>query len=310
MLLIALLEYQSGWVTQPEPEPSTLDFPMGWRDARRAGLYRQLAWAANELNLGYYLWRVNGIGSWILADGGVVPIDPTINAGTAGVQQFFANLYSRPEWETAVTLRGLFATYISLFGYPFDLAIEPLVPPDLAQPPLQLPFEPNRAWAFTGGPHGGFDTGSAWAALDFAPPGEPRGCVLNYDWVVAVADGPIIRAEHGAVVQDLDQDGYEQTGWTILYLHVDRSERVQAGEYLRAGDRIGHTSCEGGYSSGTHLHIARRFNGEWIPADQSVPFVLDGWTSIGAGFQYNGYLQRGGSTIEACDCRANNILQR
>jgi hypothetical protein len=34
-------------------------------------------------------------------------------------------------------------------------------------------------WSFTGGPHGGWDSGSAWSALDFAPPGEGAGCVTN-----------------------------------------------------------------------------------------------------------------------------------
>jgi murein DD-endopeptidase MepM/ murein hydrolase activator NlpD len=86
-------------------------------------------------------------------------------------------------------------------------------------------------------------------------------------WVTAVADGYIVRAGDGSVVQDLDNDGYEQTGWTVLYMHIDSNERVEAGAYVYAGDRIGHPSCEGGISNATHLHIARRYNGEWIPAD-------------------------------------------
>ena len=60
---------------------------------------------------------------------------------------------------------------------------------------MQLPFEKGTTWSFTGGPHGGWDSGSAWAALDFAPPGEPAGCVSSDAWVVAVADGLILRAE-------------------------------------------------------------------------------------------------------------------
>ncbi len=42
---------------------------MGYADGNRAGLYRQLAWAANSLNYGYYLWRVNGLASVVLPDG-------------------------------------------------------------------------------------------------------------------------------------------------------------------------------------------------------------------------------------------------
>ena len=134
---------------------------------------------------------------------------------------------------------------------------------------MQLPLEPNVDWAFTGGPHGGWGSGSAWAALDFAPGRQGLGCVQSDDWVVAVADGLISRADSGRVIQDLDNDGNEGTGWTVLYMHIEGRDRVEPGTYLKAGERIGHPSCTGGYSTGTHFHLARRYNGEWIPADQT-----------------------------------------
>jgi LasA protease len=309
--LLALIEHQGGWVKNPDPDKKTLDYPVGLINDWRKGLYLQLAWAANELNLGYYLWRVNGVGAWVTFDGAIVPISPTINAGTAGVQQLLSKLYDRKQWENAVTENGLFATYNDLFGYPFDRAIEPLLPDMLSQPTLQLPFEDEVEWAYTGGPHGGWGSGSAWAALDFAPSGDALGCVLSNDWVVAVADGLVARSGGGAVIQDLDGDGFEQTGWTILYFHIESRERVEEGTFINAGDRIGHPSCEGGISTGTHMHIARRYNGEWIPADQNIPFVLDGWVSRSAGYEYDGYLQRDGQTVEAWAGRSTiNVIQR
>ena len=178
--------------------------------------------------------------------------------------------------------------------------MEPLLPAGLTQPPMQLPFEAEQDWAFTGGPHGGWGDGSAWAALDFAPPGEAMGCVLSGAWVTAVADGLVVRSAEGAVVQDLDGDGVEQTGWSVLYMHIDSHQRVAAGTFLQAGERIGHPSCEGGFSTGTHLHLARRYNGEWIPADQDAwAFVLDGWVSSGTGVEYDGFLNRDGEQREA-----------
>jgi len=103
------------------------------------------------------------------------------------------------------------------------------------------------------------------------------------------------------VVLDLDGDGLEQTGWTVLYLHVDSWQRAPVGDIVQAGDRIGRPSCEGGYSLATHLHIARRYNGEWISADGDLPFVMDGWVSAGDGIEYNGRLTRDGVVIEAWD---------
>ena len=297
-LLLALLDYRSEWVS--DPFPAEVDYPMGMKDSNYAGLYRQLAWTANELNRGYYLWRANAVSSWVLGDGSVVPVDPTINAGTAGVQYFLAKLNDRATWENDISAFGVFQKYYFMFGNPFDRAIEPLIPADIAQPKMQLPFENGVAWAFTGGPHGGWDSGSAWGALDFGPLGTV-GCTPSLDWAVAVADGLIVRALNGAVIQDLDNDGYEQTGWTVLYMHVDSHERVESGTYLFAGEHVGHASCEGGISNATHLHLARKYNGEWIAADGSLPFILDGWVSSGNGNEYDGFLTRGSQTIEAWD---------
>ncbi len=66
---------------------------------------------------------------------------------------------------------------------------------------------------------------------------------------------------------DLDGDGNEETGWVIVYLHIATEGRVPVGTWLAQGDKIGHPSCEGGKSTGSHLHIVRKYNGEWVPAD-------------------------------------------
>lgn len=300
-LLLALLEYRSSWLTRADVDPSTYDYPLGLADPGHAGLYKQLTWAANQLNRGFYGWQVNAFPQWALADGSLVAASPAINAGTAGVQYYYAQLDDLASWQRDVGFEGVFTTYTRLFGYPFDYAIEPLLPPGLAQPSMRLPFRQGASWSFTGGPHGGWDAGSAWAALDFAPPGESLGCVIADAWVTAVADGPILRAENGSVVQDLDGDGYEQTGWTVLYMHMASEGRVQPGAYLHAGDPIGRPSCEGGYSTAAHLHLARRYHGMWISADGGLPFNLEGWISSGSGIEYDGALTRNGVTIPSWD---------
>lgn len=298
-LLLALLEYRSSWLTNPTPEAKSLDYPMVFPDPFRKGLYNQLAWTANNLNRGFYLWMNNSLAVWTLTDGTVMRIDPSINAGTAAVQFFMSLIFNKTEWKAAVDKNGFITVITDLFGYPFNYAYEPLLPDEILQPNLDLPFLPGDPWSFTSGPHGGWNDGSAWAALDFAPPGESMGCVPSFVPVTASGAGQVVRSGLGAVVQDLDGDGIEQTGWSILYAHIATEGRAEVGEFLDIGDPVGFPSCEGGFSTGTHLHIARRYNGVWIAADGEVPFVMNGWVPSSAGIEYDGYLNKDGQTIEA-----------
>jgi LasA protease len=302
-ILLAVLEYQSGWVTGSTSDETLETYPMRYGNVWRKGLWRQLSWAANTMNYGYYLWRVNALPAFVLADGSTVPANSTTNAGTVAVQYLMSELYDYDGWLKATGEDGVFATYHKLFGDPFQFAVEPLLPPDLAQPPMQLPFEPGDVWSFSGGPHGGWGDGSGWAALDFAPPGDPKGCLPHDTHAVAMADGKVVFSGDGMVIQDLDGDGNWQTGWSILYLHIETRNRVSAGTDLKAGDRIGHASCEGGVANAAHIHVARRYNGEWIPADGPIPFNLDGWISEGYGQVYNGFLKRNGQVVEAWNTR-------
>ena len=76
---------------------------------------------------------------------------------------------------------------------------------------------------------------------------------------------------------DLDADGRLQTGWVLLYLHVVAVEGLTSGQHVAAGTPLGYASCEGGLSNASHLHFARRYNGEWMSAAGPVPMVLSGW---------------------------------
>jgi murein DD-endopeptidase MepM/ murein hydrolase activator NlpD len=137
------------------------------------------------------------------------------------------------------------------------------------------------------------------AALDFAPPSDTGGCIESPEWVVAVAPGLIVRSENGAVVIDMDGDGFEQTGWNIVYMHLATKNRVALGAYIEAGDRLGHPSCEGGRSTGTHFHIARKYNGEWVPADGPLAFNLGGWIAKAGSENYTGWLMKDDKIIRA-----------
>jgi LasA protease len=308
-VLLALLELQSGWVTNPHPAAETLVYPLGHVQDYHEGLFQQLSWAAVRLNGGYYGWKRGDRGTVRLLDGTRVAIAPGINPGTAGLQNCLAELSTTlDEWQSLIGPTGFLAIYERLFGNPFTYTVDPLIPSDLAQPELRLPWESGHIWYFTGGPHGGWGNDSGQAALDFVPRNESLGCAPSSEWVTAAASGLVLCSENGEVVIDLDGDGFEQSGWTLLYLHVYVQDRVEAGTYVQRGQRIGHPSCEGGFAEATHLHFARRYNGEWIPAGSGpTPMVLSGWITHEDEMPYDGTMTRGDEERIACECWDDDV---
>ncbi len=301
-LLLALLEYQSGSVWGQVADPDEFQAAMGAVQSYRLDLYGQVVWAAHYLEDGYYGWRSGTLTQFSLPDGTIIIPPPDSNAGTVALQYFFAQLLEAPDFQQVFDPQeGFLPTYQRLFPGTWERAsqVEPLVPPDTQQPPLGLPISSGRRWAFISGPHPAFEKSGPLAALDFAPPTAVTGCYQSEDWVVAMADGVVVRSELGVVVQDLDGDGYEQTGWVLFYLHIEDRHRVPLGTELAAGDPIGHPSCEGGRATGSHVHVARKYNGEWIPADGPIPFVMDGWQAHNGEASYFGSLTRGDETIQS-----------
>jgi murein DD-endopeptidase MepM/ murein hydrolase activator NlpD len=313
-VLLALLEYRARALTAREPAPGADIYPvfqpLSLTEMGRTGLYRQLNWAADRLNGGYYGRKYRGLDQLELPDGARLLIDESVQPGTAALQSMFSKMLPDAEWTRAVSPAGFLATYRLLFFDPLDTPMADPLDGMSAQPALALPFSNGETWFYTGGPHGGWGSGSAWAAIDFAPPDDPAtvdtSCYVSAYFVTAAADGVVARSGDGAVVLDLDGDGDETTGWTVFYLHLDTRDRAAEGSRLRAGDPVGRASCEGGVSNGTHVHIARRYNGEWLPAScsgcsgtQTAPgsFVLGGWEVVGLpGQEYQGYLINGGET--------------
>jgi LysM repeat protein len=300
-LLLTLLEYQTQALSRPFPDSDQTTYPLAVRNTRFRGLYRQLIWAAEQINDGYYGWRAGSLKEYDLADGKTARPDSWLNAGTAGLQMLFATMYGEQEFARASSPDGFFAAYVSLWGDPAQYAID-LLPGSLQQPELALPFLPNRIWDFTGGPHSSWGESLPLGALDFAPPAMEGGCAWSGEWVAAPAAGVITRSEEAIVELDLDGDGDARTGWVIFFFHIAEQDRIPAGTVVAAGDRLGHPSCEGGRSTGTHFHIARRFQGEWLPAAGPLPFILDGWVPENGAEPYLGTMTRGSRSVEACTC--------
>jgi LasA protease len=300
-LLLALLDYQAGALSQPLQPTELGSYIMGKSDYRYRGVYMQLVWVANVLNNGYYVYRAGTLTEFERLDGRIERIDPWQNAASASLQYYFSTFLDGEAYLRAIAYDGLAQTYQTYFGDPWQMEV-PHLPGSLTQPEFTLPFVSGLTWAFTGGPHTGYGTDAPFAALDFAPGASSGGCVPTDEWTTAVAPGVVVRSEPGIVVLDLDMDGDEHTGWTVFYFHIGTEGRAPLGAVLQTGNPIGHPSCEGGRTTGTHVHIARKYNGEWILADGVMPFNLEGWIAHNGSQAYQGTLIRGGRTVTACEC--------
>ncbi len=298
-VLLTVLEYQTGALSQPIPPEGR--YPLGIYDYHYPGLYMQLIWVANVLNNGYYGWRTGLLTEFELDDGRLERPDPWQTAASVAFQYYYSLMYDVGEYNKAIGPDGIARVYAGLFGDPWA-ADEAHVPVSLQQPTLTLPFRPGEIWALTGGPHTGWGTLLPWAGLDFAPGAETGGCIPTDLPAIAMAGGVVARSETGLVMLDLDGDGDERTGWNLLYLHVATLGRAPVGAVLQAGDVVGYPSCEGGTATGTHVHVARKYNGEWIPADCAIPFNLDGWVAHNGDSPYEGALTRNSETVIACSC--------
>jgi LasA protease len=301
-LLLAILEYRSGWVLGQPVSPKSLIYPLGFGVPGHSGLYEELKITATHLGIGYYGWRD---GSWLeltFQDGRRGRLDPQINAGTAGLENLFSKFYNQAEWEEKLFGQDSFLSlYRSMFGDYWQRAtsLGPLFPQDLSQPTLQLPFGPGESWSLTGGPHRSWNTGSPLGALDLSPITGGPVCAVSSAWTTAVAPGVITRAENNVVALDLDGDGNEQTGWVVIYLHVAKEGMIAAGTRVAQDAPLGHPSCEGGAATGKHVHLARKYNGEWLATDGPLPMELGGWRVITGKRIYEGEMIKDGQVVEA-----------
>jgi len=299
-LLLAVLEYQSGWVFGAPPDGRAGPYPIGFRIRGRRGLYQELRIAATQLNLGYYGWRDGTVVETRFGDGATLRFHPALNAGSVALMHLLAILRPHSRWqESLYDVGSLPARYAADFGDPWTRAraAGPLPPPGLMQPLLELPFAPGERWSLTGGPHPAWNAGTPRGALDFSPitGGEP--CAVSVRWATASAPGIIVRSASNAVALDVDGDGHEQTGWVVMYFHLAEDGQIDRGTSVGTGDPLGHPSCEGGAATGKHVHIARKYNGEWLAADGPVPLVLSGWRAVAGERNYLGALVRDGERV-------------
>lgn len=298
-LLLALIEFRSHWLTET-PEEINITYPLGFYYKDHQGFYLECAMAAKWINAGYYGWREGLMTEYTFIDGKSMRVEPQLNAGTMALQYLFSQFSYSYDWQ--VQLYGpnsLPDLFISLFGNPWEraAAVEPLFSPGVEMPVLELPFAVGQEWALTGGLHYDWNAGTPMGALDFAPITGETPCSVSRAWVLAPANGRIVFSQGNMVILDVYDEGQKSTGWQVVFMHIAAQGSIAAGTLVSKDDYVGHPSCEGGQATGTHVHIARRYKGEWIGAGEPFPFVLGGWTAIPGSVQFQSSLVKGDQVV-------------
>lgn len=279
-LLLALIQAQSRWVT--DPNPSERSFPVG---EPLPGLFAGLSAAADGLNRLYYGHRHDALRTFPVANGRQVLLEHT-NAATFAVVGYLSRDVPLAAWAGLQAPSRVSLAYAQLFGDPFLKAPprEP-DPPPIVRP--ALPFPAGEMWYYVLGPHSPWGVGGPAAAIDFAPPpATVSGCGPSAGWVTAAAEGKVLRSRTSGVVVDVSAPGFppddfEGSGWVHVYAHLSPLERVAPGTRVRTGDRLGHPACDGGLVPQARVAFSRRFNGEWVPVDDGrAPLTLGEWTAL------------------------------
>ena len=137
-VLLALMEFQSASISNSKPNDHQKKSVIAYLGKSYESLSRQLNWAADTLNYGYYQWKNKRINQWILDDDTVVAVNNNINAGTAAIQYLFSQIYGKDDWVYAVSEFGFAMTYRNLFGIDSQNYSWENTPESF--PDLQLPF--------------------------------------------------------------------------------------------------------------------------------------------------------------------------
>ncbi len=226
------------------------------------------------LNEGYYSFEAGELVTLELPDGSIERLDPWQNAGSAALRYFFSQMLKTPEdYRRAVDPGGFTSTYMDLFGDPWSDGLE-VLPGSLEWIAAGLPINPQGGWQAATLPEF-IQKNMPWsgAAAGFHASMQDASDKDAYGKVFASISGNISRMDTLQLV--ISQFGMPETqGWSIVYFGLAVKPGLKVGDVVQIGEYVGRVDAGEWNAS---FWLARKFNGEWVPAGAVVPFTLGDW---------------------------------
>ncbi len=254
-ILITLMEYQTGIVSKSKRgESLNLDKPFGMLSSKH-GFQEQIIDVSEILSNNYYLLdsvKMNNTGR-IQSTGRLVMANTLKGADALSAEQqteTFANMYNRLFATEILRQRNIQQDNTLLQGEstPGEIA------PD-GYTRLQLPFPVGEVWA-GGGAHGDTGGGKIFSALDFWESYASWGGDTSDFWVTASTGGTVVQ-HSSCSVSVIGTDG-----WTTGYYHLDNVQ-VASNQTVQQNQKLANYAnnpdralCQGGSSTGPHLHFS------------------------------------------------------
>jgi murein DD-endopeptidase MepM/ murein hydrolase activator NlpD len=290
-LYLVLMEMATGLVSNPSATSQQAENPFGLAEP---GFVRQLDALSQAMFNAYYLHLYTysalpedqrRLPALTLAGGATFDVPGTANAGSyallAGLASFkdaagMADALDagRPA-SFAQTYRRLFPdddplSQANRVGIPGQLSAQAAsaAPAGL----LQFPYPRGEAWTF-GGVHSNDGSGGDMSSIDFSKGWPQWGADTSNIWVAAAAGG--VPSKISSCSFHIDHGG----GWLTAYYHLDNIQSYSGS--IQQNDRIGNIAnnktqalCNGGSSTGPHVHFTLRYNGALVAINGTA---LSGW---------------------------------
>lgn len=304
-VLLALLEIQSGLISDASPTLEQIESPLKLPSQVASGFIPQLEWTARYLDtmaprfdLDHSRARTEAL---LLADGSEVELE-TDRTPTTALIRFIAISANRSEYDSfQIEFGNLYQDFFQVdpLDFPASLAA------DLSD--ARLPFEGSQR--YTGGPHGGGTT-TPCAQIAIA---DGSAIDFSKNYRTTDADWEVLSILPGTLVwKDETDDNYKGISVRIKhsdqlaseYWHLDRLSDeigwIQEGSQITRGFPIGYVGRTGSQTS-DHLHLELRTP---LGGDNPIPWhgtTIDGYTiglhkvfsNQGYGYNYQGSAVKG-----------------